>query len=635
MHKLRRRIALALIASILAPGSPAAPAMSASTGEALFGAHCKSCHDPAVERAPARTELARRPRSEIVAALSTGVMAPMAQGLSSSDIEALARFLSPSDLQTRVSSERLCEASGPIKASNQDWPEVAYDANSTRFQSRPGLRASEVPRLKVKWAFAMPGGGQPIVIGDWLYMTNRGGRFYALDAKTGCVHWSVDDAAARTSAVVVRSAASPSGWLALIGVTSTKNVRAFDAQTGRELWHSDALESHPAAGITGTPVVSQGMVFVPLSSGEEVVAMQPNYPCCSFRGSVAALDLATGQKKWQTSLITEPLQPLRQNSSGVMMQGPAGAPVWAAPTADARRGLLYIVTGDSYTDAPAANTDSIVALDMKSGALRWRTQATADDNFIQGCFSNAPRGANCPKKVGPDFDFGASPILFGKPGSPQVLLAAQKSGIVYGLDPDTGRRLWSTKVGSGSALGGIEWGISADERRVFVPNSDFGQMLNELSQSAGAPINPDWEMPGKPGLSALDPFSGKVIWNVPAPIAPCHYAGDRSKDFSKGACIRSQSAAPAVMPGIVFSGSLDGWLRAYDAASGKIVWQFSTTAQTYSTVNGVPDQPGGGIDGMGPTVAGGMLYTMSGFNGASQTGSNGINVLLAFSVDGK
>ena len=635
MRKWRLRITLSLLASILAPGSPAAPAISTSIGEALFGARCKSCHEPAVERAPARGELARRPRSEIVAGLTTGVMAPMAEGLSPSDIESVAWFLSPSDLQTRAASERLCEASGPIKASKQDWPEVAYDANSTRFQSQPGLRASDLPRLKVKWAFAMPGGGQPIVIGDWLYMTNRGGKFYALDAKTGCVHWSVDDAAARTSAVVVRSAASPSGWLTLIGATSTKNVRAFDAQTGRELWHSDSLESHPAAGITGTPVVSQGMVFVPLSSGEEVVAMQPNYPCCSFRGSVAALDLATGQKRWQTYLITEPLQPLHPNSTGVMMQGPAGAPVWAAPTADARRGLLYIVTGDSYTDAFAANTDSIVALDMKSGALRWRTQATADDNFIQGCFPNAPKGANCPKKPGPDFDFGASPILFGKRGSTQVLLAAQKSGIVYGLDPDTGRRLWSTKVGSGSALGGIEWGIGADERRVFVPNSDFGQMLNELSQSAGAPMNPDWEMPGKPGLSALDPFSGKVIWNVPAPIAPCHYAGDRSKDFSKGACIRSQSAAPAVMPGIVFSGSLDGWLRAYDAASGKIVWQFSTTAQTYSTVNGVPDQPGGGIDGLGPTVAGGMLYTMSGFNGASQTGSNGINVLLAFSVDGK
>lgn len=635
MHKLPHRIALALLACILAPGLLAAPAMSPSTGESLFGARCKSCHEPAVERAPARTELARRPRSEIIAALTTGVMAPMAKGLSPSDIESVAWFLSPSDLQTRVARERLCEASGSIKASIQDWPEVAYDANSTRFQSQSGLRASDVPRLKVKWAFAMPGGGQPIVIGDWLYLTNRGGRFYALDAKTGCVHWSVEDAAARTSAVVVRSAASPSGWLTLIGASSTKNVRAFDAQTGRELWHSDSLESHPAAGITGTPVVSQGMVFVPLSSGEEVVAMQPNYPCCSFRGSVAALDLATGQKRWQTYLITEPLQGIHQNSSGVMMQGPAGAPVWAAPTADARRGLLYIGTGDSYTDARAANTDSIVALDMKSGALRWRMQATSDDNFIQGCFSNAPRAANCPGKLGPDFDFGASPLLFGKPGSQQVLLAAQKSGIVYGLDPDTGRRLWSTKVGSGSALGGIEWGIGADERRVFVPNSDFGQMLNELSQAAGAPINPDWEMPGKPGLSALDPVSGKVIWNVPSPIAPCYYAGDRSKDFSKGACIRSQSAAPAVMPGIVFSGSLDGWLRAYDAASGKIVWQFSTTAQTYSTVNGVSDQPGGGIDGMGPTIAGGMLYTMSGFNGASQTGSNGINVLLAFSVDGK
>jgi polyvinyl alcohol dehydrogenase (cytochrome) len=153
--------------------------------------------------------------------------------------------------------------------------------------------------------------------------------------------------------------------------------------------------------------------------------------------------------------------------------------------------------------------------------------------------------------------------------------------------------------------------------------------------AAGAAPSAEYKTPGKPGLNALDPFSGKIIWSTPAPIAPCHYAGDRSKDYARGACVRAQSAAPAVMPGLVFSGTLDGWLRAYDASNGKIVWEFSTTAQTYGTANGNQAQPGGGIDGMGPTIAGGMLYTMSGFNGAARTGSNGVNVLLAFSVDGK
>jgi polyvinyl alcohol dehydrogenase (cytochrome) len=433
--------------------------------------------------------------------------------------------------------------------------------------------------------------------------------------------------------MVIRSSISPSGWATFIGV-GKRVVRAFDAQNGREIWHSESLENHVASNITGTPVVSGDQLFVPLSSGEEVYAMQPNYSCCSFRGSLAALDLKTGQKQWQTFMITDPLQPIRKNANGIQMQGPAGAPVWASPTVDAKRGLVYVVTGDSYTDATTNGDDAIVAVEMSTGKVRWRNQVTTNDNFIVGC-SGPVKVANCPSPTGPDYDFGATPILF-KRGNKQILVAGQKSGIVYGVDPDNGHTLWKTAVGAGSPLGGIEWGIGADSKYVFVPNSDIGEIFNEIAVAAGAPPPaPENAAPGKPGLFALDPFTGKVVWHTPAPVAPCHYAGDRSKDFTKGACVRAQSAAPGVMPGIVFSGTLDGWFRAYDAASGKIVWEFSTTAQTYKTVNANPAQPGGGIDGMGPTIAGGMVYTMSGFNGAARTGSNGVNVLLAFSVDGK
>jgi polyvinyl alcohol dehydrogenase (cytochrome) len=607
----------------------------ATRGDTIFNARCKSCHDPAVARAPTRLELAYRPRAEIITALTTGVMAPMAQGLSSNEIEALALFLAPGPHLAPDGTDHKCDTSTPLRATDSDWPSLGFDAQSSRFQPNPGLRAADVARLKIKWAFSMPGGGQPIVIGDWLFVTNRGGKFYALNAKTGCVHWALDDASARTTPIVIRSSIAPSGWATIIGIANTRTVRAFDAQTGQEIWHSEPLDSYSASVITGTPVVSGNQVFVPVSSGEEVVAMQPNYSCCTFRGSIAALNLTTGKKHWQTSMISEPLHPTHANANGVMMQGPAGAPVWASPTADSQRGLLYVVTGDSYTDVETHGTDAIVALDMKSGQVRWRNQVTANDNFIQGCFSNAPRVANCPKSVGPDFDFGASPVLFGQHGGHQVLIAAQKSGVVWGVDPDSGRALWHTKVGTGSALGGVEWGIGADSKYVFVPISDIGQLFNEVAISAGKPIMTEWEMPGKPGLSALDAMSGTLVWNIPAPVAPCHYAGDRSKDFAQGACIRAQSAAPSIMPGVIFSGTLDGWFRAYDTSNGKIIWEFSTTAQTYATVNGNPTQPGGGIDGMGPTIAGGMVYTMSGFNGASQTGSNGNNVLLAFSVDGK
>jgi polyvinyl alcohol dehydrogenase (cytochrome) len=607
-------------------------ATKAESGEAVFNSRCKSCHEPAVERAPTRAELAFRSPADIVSALTTGVMAPMAKGLSRPEIDAVALFLAPGQQLGAAGADKPCATNGPIHAGASDWPTLGPDENSSRFQPNPGIKAADVPRLKVKWAFSMPGGGQPIVVGDWLFITNRGGKFYALDAKSGCVHWAIEDASSRTTPMVIRSSISPSGWATFVGV-GKRVVRAFDAQTGQEIWHSESLENHMASNITGTPVVSGDQIFVPLSSGEEVVAMQPNYSCCTFRGSVAALDLKTGQKQWQTSMITEPLAPTRKNANGVLMQGPAGAPVWASPTVDAKRGLVYVVTGDSYTDAATEGDDAIVALEMKTGKVRWRNQVTTHDNFIVGC-SGPVKVANCPTPTGPDFDFGATPILF-KHGAKQILVAGQKSGIVYGVDPDSGRTLWKTAVGAGSPLGGVEWGIGADNRYVFVPNSDIGQVFNEIAVAAGAPPSTEYKTPGKPGLNALDPFSGKIIWSTPAPIAPCHYAGDRSKDFTKGACVRAQSAAPAVMPGVVFSGTLDGWLRAYDASNGKIVWEFSTTAQTYSTANGNQAQPGGGIDGMGPTIAGGMLYTMSGFNGAARTGSNGVNVLLAFSVDGK
>jgi polyvinyl alcohol dehydrogenase (cytochrome) len=627
-----RASAFVLILGATALAAAQEPATQPASGETVFNARCKTCHDPAVERAPSRAEMAFRAPADIVAALTTGVMAPMSKGLSRPEIEAVALFLAPGQQLGAAGADKMCPVNGPIKASESDWPTLGPDENSTRFQPNPKIRAADVARLKVKWSFSMPGGGQPVVVGDWLFITNRGGKFYALDAKSGCVHWALEDASSRTTPMVIRSSISPSGWATFIGV-GKRVVRALDAQSGKEIWRSESLENHVASSITGTPVVSGDQIFVPLSSGEEVAAMQPNYSCCTFRGSLAALDLNTGQKQWQTYMITEPLGPTRKNANGVQMQGPAGAPVWASPTVDAKRGLVYVVTGDSYTDALTEGDDAIVAVEMKSGKVRWRNQVTTHDNFIVGC-SGPVKVANCPAPTGPDFDFGATPILF-KHGAKQVLVAGQKSGIVYGVDPDSGRTLWKTAVGAGSPLGGVEWGIGADTKFVFVPNSDIGEIFDEIAVAAGAPPSPDYKSPGKPGLNALDPFSGKIVWSTPAPIAPCHYAGDRSKDFTKGACVRAQSAAPAVMPGVVFSGTLDGWFRAYDSSSGKILWEYSTTAQTYSTVNGNQAQPGGGIDGMGPTIAGGMVYTMSGFNGAARTGSNGVNVLLGFSVDGK
>jgi len=640
-------LAAASLCAALLAGTGASAQTPAAAGEAVFSAHCKACHEPAIERAPSRTALAAFRPEQIVDALTNGVMKPMSAGLTDADKQAVAAFLTTGAQQQArrgfpagpVGVDVKCAANPPIRETGSDWTSVGVEPTSHRFQRNPGFETADVAKLKLKWAFAMPGGGMPTVVGDWLYVTNRNGRFYALDSKTGCVRWVVEGVASRTTPAIARSDISPSGWVVYEGERN-RTVRAFDAQTGKELWRSPVLEANPVAGITGAPLAVGGQLFVPLTSGEEGAGRQPTYACCSFRGSLAALDAASGKLQWQTHVITEPLRPIRKTSTGVQLQGPAGGAIWSAPTADPKRGLVYVATGDSYTDAPTKGDDAIVAIDMKTGAVRWSTQVTEADNFIMGCNPGSAAGegakaAACPTPVGPDFDFGASPILFHLGGGKDVLLAGQKSGAVYGMDPDTGRTLWTRKVGSGSALGGVEWGMAADDKRLYVAISDIINLADEVMRPKGAPV---WDAPlpaGKPGLYALDPATGKVLWSAPAPVAPCHYAGDRSRDLTKGACLRAQSAAPSVAPGVVFSGTTDGWLRAYDAATGKVLWAYSTTAQTYDTTNGVKGQPGGNIDGLGPAIAGGMVYVQSGWLGAANTGGNPVNVLLAFSADGK
>ena len=625
-------------------GAVQAQPSAANAGEQIFQTRCKACHEPPVERAPGVADLARRPKDDIVRALTAGVMAPMAAGLTEADKEAVAGYITTarrpataatagrSDLEMPqvavtggpVGTDPKCAANPPIRPTPGDWASMGIDDRASRFQRNPGLKAADIPRLKLKWAFSMAGGGQPTVVGDWLFVTNRSGKFYALDPRTGCVRWVVADVVARTTPMVIRAKISPSGWATFVG-QSDRTVRAFDAQTGKELWRSPRLEAHLASVLTGSPVVAGDKLLVPISSIEEAAAMSKAYSCCTFRGSLAALDLATGKLLWKTPMITEPARVVREKDSGQQVTGPAGAAIWAAPSLDRKRGLVYVVTGDSYTDVETKGADAVVALEIATGKVRWRHQVTEKDNFVMGCGPSSVSG-NCPTPLGPDYDFGATPILMTLKGGKQVLVAGQKSGLAYGFDPDSGALIWRTAVGAGSALGGVEWGIGADDRTVYVPVSDFGQVMSEYRPGNGK------AQEGKPGLNALDPATGAILWSTPAPKAPCRYASDGA---APSHCVRSQSAAPAVIPGHVFQGALDGWFRAYDAKTGKIVWAYSTTAQTYDTVNGIKGQPGGGIDGMGPTVADGMVFVMSGNNGAARVGSNGVNVLLAFSPDGK
>jgi polyvinyl alcohol dehydrogenase (cytochrome) len=277
------------------------------------------------------------------------------------------------------------------------------------------LRADQVARLRLKWAFGFPGVGQayaqPIVVGGRLFVGSAGRKVYSLSADSGCIYWTFDaDFPVRTAITV---GADGRGWSAYFG-DQHANAYAVDAITGKLLWKK-RLEEHPAAIITGAPTLAGGRLYVPVSSFEEVTGADPKYECCKFRGSVSALDASTGKVLWKSHTIAEEPKPVRKNKQGVQLWGPSGAAIWSSPTVDLTKRMVYVTTGDSYSDPPASTSDAFLAFDSETGKLMWSRQMTAGDAFTVDCDLPAPMRNNCPEANGPDFDFGSSPILVDLP----------------------------------------------------------------------------------------------------------------------------------------------------------------------------------------------------------------------------
>jgi polyvinyl alcohol dehydrogenase (cytochrome) len=388
-------------------------------------------------------------------------------------------------------------------------------------------------------------------------------------------------------------------------------VYAVDAATGGLLWKI-RVDSHPAARITGAPAFYDKRLHVPVASLEEVTGASPDYQCCTFRGSVVAIDAAIGKQIWKTYTISEEPHPTKKNRSGIQMWGPSGAGVWSSPTIDGKRKVLYVTTGDNYSDPPTATSDAFLALDLDSGKLLWSRQMTPLDAFTNACVLSDK--SNCPDANGPDFDFGSSPILVELSNGRRALIAGQKSGVVHAIDPDkNGEIRWQIRIGKGGTLGGIEWGSAADGSKVYVALSDLhgarmpNGLINEVDPKLGG------------GMFALTIEKGERAWYTPPPGC-----GEKKR------CSPAQSAAVSAIVGAAFSGSVDGHLRAYSTANGSILWDFDTV-RAYKTVNGV-EARGGSLDVGGPAIAGGMLFVNSGY--VIWGGMPG-NVLLAFSIEGK
>jgi polyvinyl alcohol dehydrogenase (cytochrome) len=574
-------------------------------GAALFQKRCSFCHHEGNSaHAPSLGALQHLSENTILFALGTGVMKAQGSQLTEGERVAVAQFLSTS--RSGAPAPRpggYCSGRPRPLVDDPGWTEWGVDVVNSRFMPAKAaeLNRATIPRLKLKWAFGFRGAwatfGQPTVFGGRIFAGSEDGHVYSLDAKTGCTYWIFKAPATVKTAVSV----GLGGRVAFFGDVNA-DVYAVNASTGSLIWKVHA-DPHSQARITGSPVLYGNRLFVPVSSGEEGAAIDPKYPCCTFRGNVVALNAATGKRIWKAYTIPDASRPTgRKNSAGTALWGPSGGSVWSAPAIDPKGRAIYVATGNSYSDPPSPYTDAIIAFNINTGKMLWSRQLTANDIWNTACV--APDKANCPPTPGNDFDFGAPPILRTLPNGRRLLLALQKSGVVYALDPDhQGRIVWQSRIGKGGPLGGIQWGGAAGERYVYVPLSDW----SPTDPTAGG------------GLFALQLATGKKVWYTPPPKPAC---------AKQVGCSAAQSAPVTLIPGVVLSGSEDGTLRAYDTRTGKVIWQFNDL-HDFQTVNGVAAR-GGSMDATGAAVVGGMLYVDSGY-----TNEISGNVLLAFSVDGK
>ena len=585
--------------------------------EETYATRCAHCHAGGFPKAPHLVTFQMMGRDAIYSAITSGLMREHADDLSDDARQQLADYLGgsarPSVAPAQcVGNETI--AGTTTQTSLQDWPTLqgwGLTLEGTRFidQATAGLSKADAKNLHLKWAFAYPGAtrarSQPSYHAGSIMVGSQDGTVYALDLDSGCMRWSFKAAAEVRSAITVRRATDGDNATAFFGDIRGM-VYAIDATDGSLVWQTQAGD-HPAVTLTGSPRLYNERLYVPLSSSEWASAADPSYPCCTFRGAVVAMDVHTGAIEWTTYSIPEAPAPTGElNSEGAQRFHPAGAPIWNSPTIDVQRGLLYVGTGEAYTSPAADTSDSVLAMDLETGEVVWTFQATAGDAWNMACFIGG--GTNCPVEDGPDLDVGAPPMLTTLSDGRDVIIVGQKSGSVYGLDPNNGGKLlWHNKIGRGGFAGGIHWGMAANADAVFAPNADTifsGRFTGER----------------KPGLFALDPASGETMWFAAAP--------DVCAEADKPACDPGLSAAVTATPEVVFAGGFDGHLRAYDAAGGEVLWDYDTN-RSFDTVSGERAH-GGSIESDGPLVVAGHVLVNSGYLFGDRMAGN---VLLAFTAD--
>ncbi len=564
-------------------------------GARVYHGLCVNCHEGQVPKAPHKMFLQMMSADVILGALTNGVMREQGATLAPQKRREVAEYLAgaPLDADKPKRAPPRCTAAAANFSAAQAPVPVGWGYDNARFvpASIAGLTREEVPKLKLQWAFEFPGAirgrSQPAIAYGAVYVGSQDGTVYALDLHSGCVRWTYRSTAEVRTGMVLETGTSNTTRLFFGDVIA--RIHAVDARTGKALWVTK-VDDHPNATITGTPTLHGDTLYTPVSSLEVTTAADPKYECCKFRGAVVALEIASGATKWKAYTITEAPRPVRTTPLGTKIFAPSGAPVWNSPTVDERRGVLYVGSGENYSSPANDRSDAVLAFRLEDGKLLWSQQMLAGDAWNVACMmQNNP---NCPPENGPDVDVASGTILHGLPGGKQVLLAGQKNGFVYGLDPDArGKILWKTRVGRGGIQGGVHFGMALEKGRLFVPISDL----------ANGHDGRTYDSPPRPGLYALDPADGRLLWSAPA-ADTCN-----GRPF----CDPGISAPVTAIPGVVFAGHMDGVLRAYDSGSGEVIWSYDS-AHDVKTVSGAMAH-GGSFGGAGAAIRDGYLAVNSGY----------------------
>ena len=486
---------------------------------------------------------------------------------------------------------------------------TAADGNNPRHldATQAGLTTADLSKLELAWAVAFPETSSlraaPVIIGSTIfYAATDSGNVFALDINRGCAKW-VYESGTRLRSSLAYAVIDDMGLL----VFSDGNgmIHTVSAENGELNWVASGQASNNQGMLTGTPVIHEDKIIVPVSGSGVITGGNPNYECCENHGAVTALDVRSGEKLWEYHTMPAAEYTGQESSTGVKQRGPSGAPIWTTPTIDAARGQVVVTTGEN-TSHPTTNTsDAIIALDLETGEENWVFQALENDMWNFGCSARGPNCIILADTNSVDFDFGGPAILV-ETGNRELLIAGQKSGDLWALDPETGALIWNQRVGEGTPLGGNHWGIATDSERAFMTINDPGGMNRN----------------SRPGLYSYFVGTGEPSWFYEAQ-SECN--DQRSDRLRRCESLFGFSATPLSVDGAVITAGLDGRLFVFNSDSGELLFEYDTVTD-FETINGVEGY-GGSIDSHSIAAGSGMVFVGSGYGSFGQVSGN---VLLAF-----